>query len=238
MKSLLTNFVLIAGVASLAPAGGAWAENSVPNNTVLPSASFQSPNTGPGTADTIAETAHGVTPMNDVANDTTTANLGNSAPTAPGPALSHDLSVTAMAKIHHVNQMEIEMGKLAMEKAESQEVRAFAERLMRDHQMSDRKLLAFAKDKNIPIERTQTLTAADLAKDQETSAQLHAATGSSFDRLYLQKMAEGHSATINDITAAIDELPDRSERNFLAKIRPIIGQHERLANILLSRKPS
>lgn len=239
MKLRLTNFVLFAGLAGLAPAGALMAENSVPTGAVLPESSLRTPNTGPGTYDSTEGTAHAVTPMNDVAGNTTPARGSAQVPNRPmAPVEQGDLTASALAKVHHVNQMEIEMAKLAMEKGASREVRAYAERLMRDHQMSDRKLLSFASSKNIPVENFAVLTAEQQARERAVSDQLHAATGSSFDRLYLQKMAEGHSDSINDLSQAIEQLPDRAERNFLAKIRPIVGQHERLANILLSKKPS
>jgi putative membrane protein len=157
------------------------------------------------------------------------------------PLMPTDVTATndvsnVFAKIHHANMMEIEMGKLAMEKGQSSEVRSFGERLMRDHQLADRKLMSYAEDKNIPLNRAEALTATESAKDHLNSTKLHSAPVAEFDRLFLRIMAEDHRKDVAEVSSAIDRLADPNAQSFLKKVRPILGQHESLANILLQKK--
>lgn len=140
------------------------------------------------------------------------------------------------AKLHHANMTEIEMGKLAMEKGQSRDVRAFGERLMRDHQMTDRKLMAYAESKNIPVNLANVLTPAESAREHLMMTKLQAASTADFDRQFLQAMADDHHQDVNEMTVAIDRMTDSNAQSFLRKIRPILGQHESVANILLQKQ--
>ncbi|MGE3260815.1 MAG: DUF4142 domain-containing protein [Bacteriovoracia bacterium] len=142
----------------------------------------------------------------------------------------------AFSRVHHVNMMEIEMGKLAMEKGQSKIVRDYGERLMRDHQVNDRKLMAFAEDKNIPVDRSSVLSAEETAKERASSDSLRSAMLEDFDRLFLAKMVEGHAKAVQELSGAIEGMPSGAPRSYLAKVRPIISQHEKLATILLEKQ--
>lgn len=139
------------------------------------------------------------------------------------------------ARVHHVNMMEIEAGRLAWQKGQSQTVRDYGERLMRDHQINDRRLMKYVADNSIPIDRTPATTAEQAAKDAEMTVKLVAAAPADFDRLFLQMMSAGHADSVNELTGAIEQMADRKSRNFLSKFRPILVQHEQLGNILLDK---
>ena len=144
--------------------------------------------------------------------------------------------VDIFAKLHHSNMMEIEMGKLAMEKGQSEKVRRFGERIMRDHQMADRKLMAYADRHNIPLNKAETLTPVEIAAHRNMSSRLQNASVSEFDRVFLETMSSAHAKDVNELTSAIDRLDDRSAQNFLRKVRPILGQHADLSNLLLEKQ--
>src|SRR5262245_28787516 len=55
-----------------------------------------------------------------------------------------DGEIAILAHVHHVNQMEIELGKLA-ERRGTAGVKRYAEKLVRDHQTADKEVAAFAK---------------------------------------------------------------------------------------------
>lgn len=181
------------------------------------------PNTGPVATD------NALNPVsNDVRNSPTAAQVN-------ADLVETDLVSSAFARLHHVNMMEVEMGKLAMTKGQSERVRAYGERMMKDHQATDRRLMAWAEDHNIPVDRTYAVSKAELVAARKTSDKLHGVTPAEFDRKFLQQMTEGHARTVNDITQSIDQIEDGSARRFLQRIRPIVGQHEKLAAILLEK---
>src|SRR5688572_5605850 len=66
------------------------------------------------------------------------------------PKLS-DAELQIMAKLHHANQMEIDMGKLAAERAKSAEVKSYGARLVKDHTKADAKLNDLAKKHSVTI---------------------------------------------------------------------------------------
>jgi putative membrane protein len=57
--------------------------------------------------------------------------------------------------IHHANQREIELAKLAKEKSNSPQVKAFADRLLADHQAADDRLATFAKGRGVDLDAVQ-----------------------------------------------------------------------------------
>jgi putative membrane protein len=54
-------------------------------------------------------------------------------------------------KMHHTNQMEIRVARLAQSHASSSKVKSLASRLVRDHQANDKKVVALAKQLNITL---------------------------------------------------------------------------------------
>ena len=56
-------------------------------------------------------------------------------------------------RMHHINQMEIRAAKLAQSHGASAKVKSLASRLIRDHQASDKKVVALAKQLNVTFER-------------------------------------------------------------------------------------
>lgn len=194
----------------------------------------------------INSTGAGPGTVTDVANDTAAMEIGGNedvriSPNPPLPSgVEEDVAVTAVlvnlfSKLHQVNMMEIEMGKLAMEKGQSEQVRAYGQRLMRDHQAHDRKLMAFAESKNIPVDRSRGLSPAERVKHQGVSARLYGAIPEQFDVLFLRAMKEAHASTVAEVESVISQLPNVAERKFLVKIRPILSQHEKLSTLLLEK---
>jgi predicted outer membrane protein len=142
---------------------------------------------------------------------------------------------TVFARLHHVNMLEIEAGRLAWQKGQSKSVRNYGEQLMRDHQINDRRLMAFVAKNDILIDRVPATTAKQSAKDAEMTASLLRASATDFDRVFLQQMSVGHANTVNELTGAIDQMLNITARNFLSKMKPILVQHEKLGNILLEK---
>ena len=73
-----------------------------------------------------------------------------------GTALSADKEGSAqtaevLSKLHHSNQMEVAAGKLAQEKGQSKDVKAFGKTLVTDHSAADKKVMALAKEEKRSI---------------------------------------------------------------------------------------
>lgn len=82
---------------------------------------------------------------------------------------------------------EVELGRLAAERAQSQEVKQFAEMMVREHSKANDELKQAASRANVAV------PAAKLdEKHQELMTKLRGLQGAEFDREYMAAMVEGH----------------------------------------------
>ncbi|HTL13030.1 MAG TPA: DUF4142 domain-containing protein [Bdellovibrionota bacterium] len=133
------------------------------------------------------------------------------------------------SQIHATNQEEARAGKLAMERGGTPEIRRYGDLLMRDHKRADQSIQELARKEHLNLSM--------LTVDPETKThhallmqQLEQTTGIDFDRAFLTGMREGHDQAIRELTQAHDQLPMGSPvRGFIAKLIPILKQHDRLA---------
>lgn len=95
---------------------------------------------------------------------------------------------------------EVELGKLAAERAQSPEVKQFAEMMVRDHTKANEELKQAAARENV------TLPAPKLDEDhQELMTKLRGLQGAEFDREYMRAMVDGHE----DMKDLLDDRADR-----------------------------
>jgi len=121
------------------------------------------------------------------------------APTKPAPteksAKFSDDEVKIVAHLHHVNQMEVTMGKDAKIKGTAA-VKRYGEMLIKDHSAADKELTALAKKKGvakIPAATPATEEEkAEMKAQHEAMMALKKLKGADFDREYLRMMVEGH----------------------------------------------
>jgi predicted outer membrane protein len=138
---------------------------------------------------------------------------------------------------HDVNQMEIEMGKLAQQKG-GPEVKKYAAQLVKDHQTADKMAMQIAKTRAVSLsEHARPMTDVEEAEHQkqmDTMQRLKTLEGSNFDREYLSAMVDGHSAELGYMTVAIADATDAKLKAHLEKTRPVIERHADEARTLLS----
>jgi predicted outer membrane protein len=68
---------------------------------------------------------------------------------------SRDQPKLLLLFLHRDSQNEIELAKLAKENSSSQEVKDFADRIIKDHQNADEQVMAYAKSHNIDLSAAQ-----------------------------------------------------------------------------------
>jgi len=163
-----------------------------------------------------------------------------------------------LTKMHLVNQLEIEAGRLAQQEGQSEQVRQFGERLARAHRDVDREVQSLARRQGIDLPTPQpgaefssstaeTLqqTAAfnkqqstEVEKHQKEHAQLlerlQKAQGEEFDREFADAMVDGHRKTIDRLKDAKDTLADSEVRDLVDRTLAILESHQREAEQLKS----
>jgi putative membrane protein len=141
-------------------------------------------------------------------------------------ATRYDRQMTrqVLSKMHHVNQMEIRMGELAMQKGRSQDVRDFGRRLRNDHQMADRRVTRLAAREGIRL-----MNPPMTPHERSVHRRLRRAHGDRFDREFMSAMASGHTQTIQDLAQARRELRDPQVRRLVGNTLPAMRQHRNMA---------
>jgi putative membrane protein len=145
-----------------------------------------------------------------------------------------DAELQTLAHLHHVNQFEIDMGKLA-QKQGSPAVQKYAAALVRDHTNADRDINALAKKKGATIPAEVGGSDADQQEMKDNmSAMDHVKTmkGKDFDKEFLSMMVTGHDKEIVRIDASIAQANDPDLQASLKQIKPVLQRHADMARDL------
>ena len=139
-----------------------------------------------------------------------------------------DSDVKTIAHLHHVNQMEIQLGQMA-QKAGTASVKDYAKTLVSDHQSADKDLTAFAKaHKLMAIPADKPATDADRQDDKDMTtamAKIKTLKGAAFDKEYLNMMVAGHDKELTKIDVAISGATDADLKSLLQGVKPVLQRH-------------
>jgi putative membrane protein len=148
----------------------------------------------------------------------------------PSPeASSKKTSASILAQIHQADLKEIAIGKVAEEKASTDEVRAYADQLVKDHMNADQMVLATAQKTGSHLRTSAT---ARSKGDQK----LNSASGAQFDRMFLEQTSTDHQKLMSALQQEREDASDDDIEALIDKIMPILQQHHDLAQILLKKE--
>lgn len=145
--------------------------------------------------------------------------LGGSAFAADPPS-----TVDVLGKLHHADQTEITMGKLAEKDGQSKQVKELGKMLVKDHTAADRKVSVLAKAEKI-----------DLA-DAGAAGMVEPSPGPEFDAKFAQMMVDAHKNDIAALTNARDSTADEKLKKLLTGLLPTLQKHEDAAQKILDRQ--
>lgn len=116
--------------------------------------------------------------------------------------------------------MEVELGRMAQEKAVNQDVKDFGAMMVADHSKANDDLKAVAASKNITLPAT---VGEDEQKDMNELAKL---SGSDFDKKYVSMMVDDHKEDVDMFKDASNNSNiDPAVREFAAKTLPTLQKH-------------
>lgn len=118
---------------------------------------------------------------------------------------------------------EVELGKLATEKASSEEVKKFGQRMVDDHSKAADELKELASSKGIQVPDKLS------AKDQMMKDRLSKLSGEQFDRAYMSDMVKDHTQDVADFKLESSSGTDPDVKNFAATTLPTLQDHLRQA---------
>ena len=114
---------------------------------------------------------------------------------------------------------EVELGKLASEKAESSDVKQFGQRMVDDHTKANDQLKQVASEKGITVPNKLS------AKDAATKARLEKLSGKAFDRAYMRDMVTDHTKDVSEFRMESKNAKDPAVKNFASQTLPTLKDH-------------
>ena len=114
---------------------------------------------------------------------------------------------------------EVELGKLAAEKAASPEVKVFGQMMVTDHTKACDELKTLASKKGV------TLPSDTDSKHDKRVSKLQALSGDEFDRAYMKEMVKDHKKTVSEFKKTAKSSKDDDLKQWAEQKIPTLEQH-------------
>jgi len=114
---------------------------------------------------------------------------------------------------------EIELSRMALDRAEDYAVKSFARRVLDDHTQTDIELKKIASDRGLILP-----TEADM-EHQSLKSALSDLSDEAFDEAFMKAMVERHKAAVEVFQRAAREVKDNELRLFAMKTLPMLERH-------------
>ncbi len=160
---------------------------------------------------------------------TTTAHHHHRTATADGKAGAQGSDTVFVKKAAEGGLAEVELGKLATEKASSDDVKQFGQRMVDDHSKANDQLKQVASQKNL------TLPTDLNAKDKAQKDRLSKLSGKAFDRAYMRSMVMDHTKDVAEFKKEANSGADPDVKNFASQTLPTLQDHLKSARDVASK---
>ena len=139
----------------------------------------------------------------------------------PTMALAADKSPDAnfYESAAHGGIAEVEMGKLAQEKAQSKAVKDFGAMMVKDHSAANDKLKAIATKKGIELPTKPSIA------QMATKTKLQVLSGETFDKSYVRTMVDDHVKDIAEFEKEARGGKDAEAKAFATATLPTLREH-------------
>ena len=129
------------------------------------------------------------------------------------------------------NLAEVTMAQLALKNAESEQVKAFAQKMIEDHGAANKELEQIAADKGLLNFRPELSE-----ENAALSAQMGALQGTAFDTAYIKHAVADHETDLKEYEKAEKSLKDADLKSYDAKTLKIVEDHLKMAKELSATK--
>jgi putative membrane protein len=139
-----------------------------------------------------------------------------------GPATAAEMpksDLQFMRASAHGGQAEVTLSSLALQRAQSPEVRQFAQQMVDDHSKANQQLMDLAKTKDVKLSGTLTKDA------KQVENRLSGMSGVAFDREYMKDMVGDHEKTAAKFQQEAKNGKDPEVQRFASQTLPIIEDH-------------
>ncbi len=151
-------------------------------------------------------------------SDTMKTNSDTAKTSAMGNVSSGDRAFVKRATMDGI--AEVELGKLAADKASSDDVKTFAKQMVDDHTKANDELKTLAASKGIDLPTdTDKSHKAKMSKLQNLS-------GAEFDKAYVKEQIKDHDSALKLFRKEADKGKDADLKSFAQKTVPALEQHQ------------
>jgi putative membrane protein len=124
---------------------------------------------------------------------------------------------------------EVELGKLASEKASNDAVKQFGQRMVDDHGKAGEELKKIAQDKGV------TPPAEMSSKHKRLHDRLSKLSGAEFDRAYMEEMVKDHRNDVKEFQREAGRAKDADVKGYASKTLPTLQEHLKQAETVRSQ---
>ena len=147
------------------------------------------------------------------------------APVLAQDKMSND-DQAAMKQLASANIAEIEAGKMAASKAQSPDVKKFAQQMVQDHSKKLDDLKSLAKSKGVALPDNAPM------KDMAQSKLLERKSGAEFDKDYMEHMVKDHEKNAKDTENIAAKAKDPQFKSAVQQANGKIREHLQMAQRL------
>jgi putative membrane protein len=144
-----------------------------------------------------------------------------------------------LERMHHLNQTEIQLGKLARQNGQSQDVKTYGDMLVKDHTALDQKLMTYAQSKGHKLaDMPKPLNDVErkvMAAEKAATEKLQALKGQAFDACFLAHMVGDHDMALGKVMAAQQSFTQGEITTLLQQSSQALSNHRQQAYSLLGR---
>lgn len=138
--------------------------------------------------------------------------------TAVGTAGANAVDRNFVDEMAADSREEVELGRLAQERASNPQVREFAGMMVRDHQKSGEELMQVAQRNNVQV-------STDHREHEELRQRLQDLKGAEFDREYIRGMVEAHERAVNQVQEKAEDGDNAELQQWASRTLPVLRQH-------------
>jgi putative membrane protein len=114
---------------------------------------------------------------------------------------------------------EVQMGNLALQKAQNADVKAYAQRMVTEHSASNAELAQLATVKGLALPT-------ELGGEHKSGLEhLNSLSGAEFDRAFMQHMVADHRSAVSLFESATTTARDADIKAFADKTLPVLREH-------------
>jgi putative membrane protein len=147
----------------------------------------------------------------------------------PGSFARADLSDKDKAFVQSAakgGMLEVTLGKLASEKATTDDAKKFGQQMVTDHSKANDQLQKLAQDKGVDLKDAESKATSE---GQEKTDKLSKLSGVAFDKSYIDDMVEDHEKDVKEFEDASSSAQDEDLKKWAGQTLPTLKEHLQMA---------